>query len=359
MFPLLAVVQALRELAPETEFFWFGSRRLEWDVANRYRIDGSFIPFTFSYRRVNLASAVYYLRTVPVWLSGKPLLAAQRAIAGFRPDFVLASGGYVSLPALVAAGLRGVPSLLVEANAVPGRINRVFSVFAKRVYCATESIAARLRRSASPASILVTGYPARRRGTADPFKHFELARTDLPLTVIVGGSSGAEPINELMLRAVMTPGFADEFGNRAMFVHQWGRAPEEREIARFILLQHYRAVSFDPFIAELYPHARLFVGRAGASTIAELAEARLPGLLIPYPHHGDRQQYANASVLAEAGCAIVREESELTPEAFIELLRELALQGGAENMRVGFSGIPAGGAEVIARDILRQGGTAS
>lgn len=356
---MLAVVQALRELEPETEFFWFGSRRLEWRVANRYEIEGTFLPYTFSYRRMNLASAFYYLRTVPVWLTGKPLLAALRTIDRFQPDILLASGGYVSLPALAAASLRGIPTFLVETNAVPGRIIRVFSTFARRVYCATDRIAGALRNTAGPASIIATGYPARRPGMTDPFAHLEIEASGLPLVVIAGGSSGAEVINELMLRVAMTPGFSDQFGQRVIFIHQWGRAPEEREIARFILLPHYHPISFDPFIPEFYPHATLFVGRAGASTIAELAEARLPAILIPYPHHADRQQYANASVLAEVGCALVQDESELTPESIITLLRELVLEGGAANMREGFASIPTGGAEVIARDILRSGGAAS
>ncbi|OPX23393.1 MAG: hypothetical protein B1H03_01895 [Planctomycetales bacterium 4484_113] len=359
VFPLLAVVQAVRRLAPESEFFWFGSRRLEWDIASRYGIDGSFMPFTFSYRRMNLASAFYYLRTAPVWLSGKPVFTACLSIDRFQPHIILASGGYVSFPALIAAKVRSIPTCLVETNAVPGRINRIFSPFARRVYCATERIAGALRSRAAPASVLVTGYPARSAGVSDPFAYLGIERNNLPLVLIVGGSSGAEFLNELMLRVAMTPGFADEFGGRVTIIHQWGRAPEEREIGRFILLPHYHAVSFDPVIPDFYPHANLFVGRAGASTIAELAQAKLPAVLVPYPHHADRQQYANASVLADAGCALIREEAELTPRSFIELLRELVLEQGAAKMRDGFGRIPTGGAEVIARDILRLGGIGS
>ncbi len=353
VFPLLAVVKKLREARPECEFRWFGSARIEAKLVPESGIEGTFVPFTFSYRRMSIGALWYYLRTLPAWIIGLPFWLALRDLRRFRPDIVLSSGGYVSAPMLLAARMAGVPYCLLEINAVPGRVTAVFAPHARRVYCATGRIAAQLQRAAAGA-LVVSGYPADiKRAEAPHLRKTWGLPEELPLVVIVGGSAGAEAINRLAAEAFSEPEFVSRVGGRMAILHQLGREPGAAEFAAFSGWEHYRAIAFDPQIAQLYPKAALYIGRAGAAAIGELIAARLPAILIPYPHHADRQQYANAETLAEMSAAeILEERVPKSAGRLRELVEDIALGDRGAAMRACFGKLPQEGAKVIAGDIL-------
>lgn len=358
VFPLLAVANKLREAQPECAFRWFGSTRIEAKLVPDFGIEGTFVPFTFSYRRLSLRALAYYLRTLPAWILGIPVWLALRDLRRFAPDIVLSSGGYVSAPMLLAVRIAGVPYVLLEINAVPGRATMFFAPHARRIYCATERIAAQLRRRAAPGSLVVSGYPAdtQRGGDENVRQHWDLPE-GVPLIVVVGGSTGAKAINDLVKDALSEPQFASRTCRRLAIVHQLGRESSEAEKAAFSGWEHYRTVVFDPLMAQLYPQAALYIGRAGAATVAELVAARLPAVFIPYPHHADRQQYLNAEALAEVGAAEVLEEGASGNAARLrELIEKIALGGRGKAMRAGFDAFPRDGAELIAADILTRPG---
>jgi len=357
VFPLLAVVKKLREAEPACEFRWFGSARIEAKLVPEFGIEGTFVPFTFSYRRLSISALWYYLTTLPAWIIGLPVWLALRDLQRFKPDIVLSSGGYVSAPMLLAARMAGVPYSLLEINAVPGRVTVFFAPHARRVYCAAEGIAAQLKRAAA-GSLVVSGYPAdtQRSGGVNAREQWSLPE-GIPLVVVVGGSTGAKAINDLVRDALSQPEFASRASGRLAVVHQLGREPSDAEKAAFSGWEHYRAVSFDPLMVQLYPEASLYIGRAGAATVAELVAAQLPAVLIPYPHHADRQQYLNAEALAEAGAAVILEEGAPGNSAKLrELVEEIALGTRRDAMKSAFETLQCEGAQVIANDILARPG---
>lgn len=359
VFPLLAVADELKRTQPRSEFFWFGSKRLEDSIVSGEGIPGRFVPFTFSYRSLSTRSLAYYAQIAPAWATGLPARAARAAIEEFNPDIVLSSGGYVSVPALVAARFARTPYALLEINAVPGRATTAFAPFAHRLYCANQDVAKALQKHAAPGSLVVTGYPCRVPRMKNARQHFQLP-ADLPLIVIVGGSSGAETINRLALEALGEKKVAGELGNKVAVLHQWGRSPKPQELERLKEWRHYRTIDFDPHLCEVYPQASLYVGRSGAATICELVGARLPAALIPYPHHADRQQYLNAEVLGRAAVAFILDEG--TPglaEKLRALVRDVVLGPAGEVMRQGFSSLSvAEGAHAIAGDLVAMFGGA-
>lgn len=357
VFPLLAVMKKLREAESACEIRWFGSARIEAKLVPEYGIEGTFVPFTFSYRRLSLSALAYYLRTLPAWIIGLPVWLALRDLRRFKPDVVLSSGGYVSAPMLLAARIAGVPYSLLEINAVPGRVTAFFAPHARRIYCATVRIAAQLKRAAA-GSIVVSGYPActQRSGDANVRKHWDLPE-DVPLIVVVGGSTGAKAINDLVKEALCEPRFMEKFHSRIALVHQLGREPDEAEKAAFSDWAYYRTVAFDPLLAQLYPEAALYIGRAGAATVAELVAARLPAVFIPYPHHADRQQYLNAEALAEAGAAVILEEGAPGNAGKLrEFVEAIALGSRGDSMKAGYEALQRDGAQLIANDILASPG---
>ena len=219
-----------------------------------------------------------------------------------RIEVVVSVGGYAAAPAAVAAVALGVPLALVEPNAVPGRANRWMARFARRVFTAFAAAEPAFERAGAGGRIETVGAPLRRslleafEGAADrrlPAPPFRL--------LVVGASQGARQLNDAMIEALpdLDPARFDVF-------HQTGAADRDR-VADAYARAGFRAevVDFEPDLPRRYRWADLAVCRAGALTVAELALAGLPALLVPYPYAADDHQRANARTREAAGAARV------------------------------------------------------
>ncbi len=359
VFPLLAVVEQLRVLEPGCSFHWFGSRRMEAELVRQAGIPGTFIPFTFSYRRLSLRSLGYYLRIIPTWIFCIPVWRALGVLLRYKPLVVLSSGGYVSIPMLIAAGINGVPVAIVENNGVPGRVTQWWAPFTKRIYCATEDIARQVQRAPGSRKI-VTGYlaAAPSLNAVDARKHFGIP-ADMPLLVVQGGSTGADGVNGVVDEMLRDEAFAAEYGSRLAILHQRGARSYESPAEVQRLWPHYKAVSFDKDLNSIYYAAALYFGRSGAATIGELVTAKLPALLMPYPLHADRQQFLNAEALTRIGAAEVVEEGRSGACARLKAqIVEYIFVGKGETMMAAFDRLSADGARKIAEDLLSAFSTA-
>jgi UDP-N-acetylglucosamine--N-acetylmuramyl-(pentapeptide) pyrophosphoryl-undecaprenol N-acetylglucosamine transferase len=246
------------------------------------------------------------------------VLAARRALAAFSPDVVLSTGGFVSVPAVVAA--RGIaPVLTHEQTAILGLANRINARFADVLavsHSQTESLAARLR-----GRVVVTGNPIRTGLTAGDRSRglqrlgFEAA---LPVVYVTGGARGASPINQRI--AALLPGILEQ----AQIVHQTGPLSANADVSNLSQLKEtlpeavrhrYYVVEFlGEELPDIYAVADLVVGRAGAGTIAELAYVGLPAILVPLPGARGDEQAVNARVLGDIGAAVVIAQQNATPE---------------------------------------------
>jgi UDP-N-acetylglucosamine--N-acetylmuramyl-(pentapeptide) pyrophosphoryl-undecaprenol N-acetylglucosamine transferase len=242
------------------------------------------------------------------------LVRCRALLREFAPDAVVGVGGYASGPAMGAAVLSGIPTLAFEPNAFPGLANRLVG---KRVSATAVNFApaARYFRNAE-----ITGIPVR--------KEFFALRTRPvdadPHLLVFGGSQGARALNSLvpkiaagLLAAV--PGLT--------ILHQAGARHAEATLAA------YQASGADPgrwqvhgFLDDMpqrFEAADLVLSRSGASTVAELAAAGKPSLLIPFPQAADDHQRKNAEVLVAAGAAAMLIEANLTAELLSAMLLEL------------------------------------
>jgi UDP-N-acetylglucosamine--N-acetylmuramyl-(pentapeptide) pyrophosphoryl-undecaprenol N-acetylglucosamine transferase len=353
VFPLLAVVDQLRELEPGCIFHWFGSRRMEAELVPQAGIAGTFIPFTFSYRRLSLRALGYYLRIIPTWLFGIPVWRALGVLLRYKPHVVLSSGGYVSIPMLIAAGINGVPVAIIENNGVPGRVTQWWAPFTKRIYCATEDIERQIQR-ASGSRRMVTGFlaPVPSLNADDARKHFGIP-AGMPLLVVQGGSTGAAAVNGVVDEMLRDVAFAAEYGSHLAILHQRGARSYEipPEVQR--LWPHYRSVDFNKDLNSAYYAASLYFGRSGAATIGELVAAKLPALLMPYPLHADRQQFLNAEALTNINAAEVVEEGSAGACARLKAqIVECIFGGKGTTKKAAYSQLSADGARKIAKDLL-------
>ena len=303
IFPGLAVAQEMR--AAGWEVVWMGARggmeerlvpprgyRTAWIRAKAARGKGLL-------QKLLLPANLLY----SFWESG-------RLIRRLKPDVVLGLGGYVAFPGGMMASLLNRPLALHEQNAVPGLANRVLAGVSDKVMVAFPG---------ALKSAEWTGNPVRGEIAALPAPEHRFQGRNGPMKIlVVGGSLGAQALNEAVPRAL---GLLPE---RPRVVHQAG----ERHLDA--LKTHYGAsgvegelVAFIDDMARRYAEADLVLCRAGAVTIAELSAGGVASILVPFPHAVDDHQTANARFLADHGAAILLPQSEMTPQKLAALIGSL------------------------------------
>ena len=225
----------------------------------------------------------------------------RRLIRRERIEVVFTTGGYIAAPAIVAARWCGVPAVLHEANAIPGRVTRLMGRFCRAVAVGLPVASDRIPGHRP----LLTGMPVRTAFLESQPLPDWVPISDGPLLVVIGGSQGAVGLNR-MVRAVV-PELLEQ-GCR--IVHLTGR--NDPEVGQ---LQHPNLVElpFSDQIPGLLQHADLAVSRAGAGSLSELAICRTPSILVPFPQAADGHQEANAACAARTGGAVILHQH--APEA--------------------------------------------
>jgi UDP-N-acetylglucosamine--N-acetylmuramyl-(pentapeptide) pyrophosphoryl-undecaprenol N-acetylglucosamine transferase len=238
-------------------------------------------------------------------------LQALRLLARIKPSAVIGFGGYPTVPPVLAATLRGVPSLIHEQNAVMGRANRLLASRVRAIATTFDGVLA--REPVLDAKATRTGNPVRPPVIAAAAVAYEVPAIAGPLRLVVfGGSQGARIMADIVPPAIER--LAPELRGRLAIVQQ----TREEDIAR--VNETYARVSVSaeiaPFFTDLPARiaaGHLVVARSGASTVAELAAIGRPAILVPLPHALDQDQAANAGVLEQAGGAIRLPQTEFTP----------------------------------------------
>jgi UDP-N-acetylglucosamine--N-acetylmuramyl-(pentapeptide) pyrophosphoryl-undecaprenol N-acetylglucosamine transferase len=257
------------------------------------------------------------------------LLRCRKLLRQFKPDAVIGVGGYASGPAMGAAILAGIPTLAFEPNAFPGLANRIIG---KRVNAAAVNFAPAVKyfRNAQ-----VTGIPVR----SEFFRLQPRPASAPPHLLVFGGSQGARALN-MILPKIAVPLLTAVPG--LTILHQAGARHAEATLAAYQASgaphDRWQVQAFLDDMPRRFEAADLVLARSGASTVAELAAASKPSLLVPFPQAADDHQRKNAEVLAEAGAAEMLLERELTAEqleqALIRLLTDRpALKQMAEQAR--------------------------
>lgn len=234
-----------------------------------------------------------------------------KAILRLKPDVVLGMGGYVAFPGGMMAALLGKRLAVHEQNAIAGLVNRVLAGVADR------------RMVAFPGALAGaewTGNPVRADIAALPEPAARWAGREGPLRVlVVGGSLGAQALNEAVPRALALIAAAE----RPRVTHQAGEKHLDALRAHYAAAQvDGELVAFIDDMARRYAEADVVICRAGAMTVSELAAAGMPSVLVPFPHAVDDHQTANARFLADQGAAILLPQSKLSPESLAALLRK-------------------------------------
>lgn len=250
-------------------------------------------------------------------------LRARRLLKQWGAAAVVGFGGYPSLPPLMAAVSRGIPTCLHEQNAVLGRVNRLMAPRLSALalsFAVTEGLSARDKGRA-----ICTGNPVRPEIVAIAAKPYaEPTDNGLFRLLVLGGSLGAKVMSDVVpaALALLPPAL-----KARLQVTQQAREDEARKVADIYRAEGI-AADLAPFfndVPERLDWAHLVIARAGASTVAELAAAGRPSILVPLPTAADDHQTVNARALADAGAAFAVPQPEFTPQDLAKRLQRLAL----------------------------------
>lgn len=241
--------------------------------------------------------------------------AATRIMGQVKPLVVAGFGGYPSFPPLMAAKIKGIRTLLHEQNAVLGRANKVLAArvdgiatsFAETKYLDSPALVAKARH---------TGNPVRDNVIAAARFPYQAPQPDGRFNILVfGGSQGARFFSDTVPPALAA--LPPEIRARLVVIQQAREEDVDRVMTAYDQAGiRARVETFFTDLPEIIAAAHLVIGRAGASTVAELTVIGRPSVLVPLPHALDNDQLLNATRLAESGGAWCVEQSEATPEWF-------------------------------------------
>ncbi len=242
----------------------------------------------------------------------------------FRPDVVVGVGGYASGPVVATAAMLLRPTAILEQNSIPGITNRILSRVVKRVFCTFPDRG----RFFPQRKVVLTGNPIRRPILAALQAAGEgseaRAQTRAPRLFVFGGSQGARAINDMIVAA--TPALLTALPGLEIW-HQTGKGDAARIEAAYaglgLAAPRVRVAEFLTDMATPYAWCDLVLCRAGATSLAELAAAGRPAVLVPFPHATDNHQEHNARALVEAQGAMLLREGEWSAASLATAIGEL------------------------------------
>ncbi|WP_320666479.1 UDP-N-acetylglucosamine--N-acetylmuramyl-(pentapeptide) pyrophosphoryl-undecaprenol N-acetylglucosamine transferase [Prochlorococcus sp. MIT 1307] len=288
LFPAIAIAD---ELPSSWEITWLGvPNRLETEILPK------------CYQLITVRAGGVQSHGLRKFLQLFQLLAASRKVIEVnrqkKIDAVFTTGGYIAAPAILGAVWCGLPVILHESNAYPGRVTRLLGRFCNLIALGLPPAAKTLKRCRT----VVTGTPVR-TSFLTPQLLPDWVPLDLgPLIVVMGGSQGAVGLNN-MVREVLP--FLLEKGCRV--VHLTGHNDPNKDELRH---KNFVAKPFSNEIPALLQHADLAISRSGAGALSELAICSTPAILVPYPLAQDQHQEVNASYAAELGAAVIVHQHE-------------------------------------------------
>lgn len=241
------------------------------------------------------------------------------------PDLIFSKGGFGSIPGVIAGKMLLTPIFMHESDIAPGMANKFISKFALEIFVSfpkTEYFSLK--------KMILVGNPIRREVLEDSkeeAKNFFELSSEKPVVLILGGSQGAQRINDKILEVL--PEFLENFE----IIHQCGEKNFTQVKAEAKVMinkkeelgKYYHLFPFlkEPELRQAYAASELIISRAGSSSIFEIAAARKPSILIPLPESAQNHQIKNAYAYQENGASIVIEETNFTSHFFLERLKYL------------------------------------
>jgi UDP-N-acetylglucosamine--N-acetylmuramyl-(pentapeptide) pyrophosphoryl-undecaprenol N-acetylglucosamine transferase len=344
IFPAIAIANAIKKLAPQTEILFVGAKgKMEMEKVPQagYKITGLDIA---GFNRSSLIKNI----ALPYKLI-KSFFQVAGILKSFKPTAVIGVGGYSSFPVLRYAQSKGIPTFIHEANSFAGKSNIMLGKKATRVFTAIDG----MERFFPAQKISISGNPVRQTISAglvskeEALKYFGLG-SDKKVVLSIGGSLGAKSINDAIAKDIEL--FEQ---NNLQLIWQTGKPYKEQGLTR---AKSKANIFVNDFITQMeyaYAAADMVISRSGAMAVAELCVVKKPVIFVPYPFAAEDHQTVNAKTLVNKRAAqMIKDEEALKKlvPSIISLSKDEALQAQLKD-NIGRLAV-TNADELIAKEIL-------
>jgi len=325
ILPIIAVARELKRSYPgkDIELYYMGPEDKFGDILLSQEGIKPFTVEAGKLRRYKGFSAFFQNLRDIFFVAPLGILKSFKILFFLSPDLIFSKGGYGAIPATVAGKLLRIPIFLHESDIIPGKANLTAQKFALEIFTSFP-----FTQHFSPKKILLVGNPIRTRllsgSREEAIQLFQLVG-DKPILLVMGGSQGAQRINDMLLFIL------EEALSQFEIIHQTGKAnfqiveQEAKVVVSETNLPYYHPVPFlnENEIRHAYAAAEFIVSRAGSGSIFEIAALGKPSMLIPLPESAQNHQVENAYAYANTGAAIVLEEANMKPHFFLERVNSI------------------------------------
>lgn len=315
--PIVAVKRAL-EKHYEREHMRFLYIGPDGFAANTLKPEGVKCKFLLAGKLRRYFSVFNFIDLIKVPVG---LLQSLWYLFCFMPDVIFSKGGYGSIPGVFAGWLYRIPVIIHESDSIPGLANRISAKFAKKIIVSFEDT--KKYFSKQKQKLILLGNPIREeliRGNREEGKNLFKLSLEKPVVLIMGGSQGAQKINEIVLNSL------PRLLEKCEIIHICGEKnfkSIEKEVSLLILNTNRTRYHLYPFLDEdklkhAYAVSNIVVSRASAGAVFEIAALEKPSILIPLSNAASNHQTKNARALVEVGGTITLEEENLTINMFLD-----------------------------------------
>lgn len=308
IYPALAIANELKSRFPEAKFLFVGaSDRMEMEKVPHAGYDIQGLWISGIQRKLTLKNLIFPFKVL------SSLIKARKIIAAFNPDVAIGTGGFASGPLLQVATSKGIPSLIQEQNSFPGITNKLLARKVDKICVAYDG----LERFFPEEKLIKTGNPIRQDllqidTKTEAGKSFFNQKMDAPTLLVLGGSLGAQRINELMEKEL-----AFFQIQNVQVIWQCG-ALYFQKYKTYNTMEHVQVHEYLNRMDLAYAAADIIISRAGASSVSELCVVGKPVIFIPSPNVAEDHQTKNALAIVDKEAAV--------------LIKEPALEGDFENV---------------------------
>jgi UDP-N-acetylglucosamine--N-acetylmuramyl-(pentapeptide) pyrophosphoryl-undecaprenol N-acetylglucosamine transferase len=313
IYPAIAIAEAIQDRMLDSQVLFVGS---EGGIEEKIVPEARFSLVTIKARGM-LRKLSFKAVTAPFYAVAG-FFDSLKVIKAFKPDIIVASGGFVSLPVVLAGSFRRVPIVLHEGNLIPGLTTRICKWFATAVNIEFES----QRKYFKWKKVHCVGGPVR-KNIIQAVKSIAIQkmglRQDQKILLVLGGSQGAMSINKVVIEALpelakMNIQVIHVCGERD---HSWIKDAVKEEYPFYHLISYMYNV-WDGLAA-----CDLVVSRAGATAISEIIARGLPSILIPFPFSAEGHQEKNARLIKDSGAAVIINDQALDKETLIRNIEKI------------------------------------
>lgn len=309
VYPAIAIANKIKEKNPDTEILFVGTKAgIESEIVPKNGYNIEFIEVKGFRRKINFDNVKR------LFLFLKSLSDSKRIIKKFKPDLVIGTGGYVSGSVVFKASKMGIKSCIHEQNSFPGITNKMLSKNVDFVMTSFEDSHKRFPQVATN-KLYLTGNPVR-DDILKTSKEEARIKLDIPfdkkMLLLAGGSGGSEEINDVMMPAIdrmIEDDMAFTIATGKPYYDKFIKMMDGRE-----LKSYQRIVPYLDDMANNLAAADLYIGSAGAISMAEITAIGLPAIIVPKAYTAENHQEYNAKSLESAGGAICIVEKELSEE---------------------------------------------